>query len=170
LVEHGAHIFFVPHVHVPGGGGESDVPAITAVRDLLSPVERQRTTVVPPTLDAAEVKWCISRMDWFVGSRMHATIAALSTLTPTAAYAYSDKTRGVFETCGVGDEVVDARETHGAEAVALLMESFERRNESTVRLRDYVPRTVIASREQLRDVLAAAQAWREGRLPVGAIA
>ena len=57
--------------------------------------------MLSPDLDASEVKWCISKLDWFVGSRMHATIAALSSGVPCAAIAYSRKFRGVFATLGV---------------------------------------------------------------------
>ena len=112
------------------------------------------TTVLPPSLDAAEVKWCISRLDWFVGSRMHATIAALSTATPVAAYAYSDKTRGVFETCGAEDHVIDARRSSGEEAVERLMASYRVRQTSRATLARDTAATVSRSRDQLRDVIA----------------
>lgn len=153
LVDAGAHVLLVPHVHVPGGGGESDVNAIRAVRGRLDPARLSRTTVLSPDLDAAEVKWCIARADWFVGSRMHATIAALSTLTPVAAYAYSDKTRGVFETCGVAEHCVDAREESGTEAVQRLLEAFEARSETAAVLAEHATPTVARSREQLREIL-----------------
>ena len=153
LVALGAHVFLVPHVHVPGGRGESDVNAVRALAARLSPTERTRTTALPPELDAAQVKWCISRFDWFVGSRMHATIAALSTLTPATAYAYSDKTRGVFETCGVADQCIDARTTAGTEAVEQMVSGFHARAETARRLAEEGAATVARSKEQMRDVL-----------------
>lgn len=154
LIDEGATVVFVPHVHVPGGSGESDIAAIDRVRAALGPGERGRTAVLPPDLDAAEVKWCISRLEWFVGSRMHATIAALSTLTPALGYAYSDKTQGVFQTCGVGDQVLDARESTGTEAVRRILESFRVRGMTRAVLEAQVPSTIDASREQLRDIFA----------------
>src|SRR5699024_2128673 len=89
LIAGGAHVVFVPHVHLPDGTGESDVAAIAAVRSRLDEAELDRTSQIPAQLDAAQLKWCISRLDWFVGSRMHSTIGALSTGTPTFGYAYS---------------------------------------------------------------------------------
>lgn len=170
LLSAGAHVVFVPHVHEAGGSGESDILAISRIREELEPGETSRTITLPTSLDAAEVKWCIERLDWFVGSRMHATIAALSTMTPTAGYAYSDKTLGVFRTCGMGEHVVDARTTSGDDAVAAIMSSFERRAEISHRLRDSVPATVDASREQLRDLLGRIVQWREAGGEVEAIA
>ncbi|UFU02386.1 polysaccharide pyruvyl transferase family protein [Ruania suaedae] len=161
LISAGAHVLLVPHVHVPGGRDESDVAALRLVLEHLSERERVRTTLLPPQLDAAELKWSIARCDWFVGSRMHATIAALSTLTPAAAYVYSDKTRGVFDTCGVGDEVVDARRTAGRDAADRMIGSFERRAVTRTVLEDRAPQVVERSRAQLREVLDTVRRWRE---------
>ncbi len=157
LLADGAHVVLVPHVHEPEGRGESDVRSIAAVLQRLTPAQREMTTQLPPALDAAEAKWCISRVDWFTGSRMHATIAALSTFTPTAAYAYSDKTRGVFETCGAADQVVDARTDTGREAVDRLLASYRDRASLRAALtRDAAP-TVARSHDQLRDILDLAR-------------
>ena len=47
-----------------------------------------------------EVKNCISQMDIFIGSRMHATIGALSSGVVTIPVAYSRKFSGLFESIG----------------------------------------------------------------------
>ncbi|NED95090.1 polysaccharide pyruvyl transferase family protein [Phytoactinopolyspora alkaliphila] len=169
LVDSGAHVVLVPHVHVPGGGGESDIAAISAVVERLPESARQRLTVVPSELDAAEMKWCIAQCDWFVGSRMHATIAALSTRVPACGYAYSDKTHGVFDTCGVGHHVVDARRVSGAEAVEAMVTSFATRDAVKHDLDIRVPEVVERARQQLTDILDDVRAWKKG-LTLGAIA
>ncbi len=170
LIAAGARVIFVPHVHVPGGGGESDLGAIQALVAVLTEAEREHVSVLPTWLDAAEVKWCIGQLDWFVGSRMHATIAALSTLTPATGYAYSDKTRGVFETCGVSEEVVDARHWAGPAAVEEIVHRFENRQATRRTLAEHVPATVEASRRQLADVLEAITRWRVDAAQVETIA
>lgn len=162
LLSDGAHVVFVPHVHVPGGAGESDVRAIQLIQARLNDNELGRTTTLPPTLDAAELKWCIGQLDWFVGSRMHSTIAALSTLTPAAAYAYSDKTLGVFQTCGAGDEVVDARTVGGHEAAERMRSMFHHRAATADALARNVPSTVRRSRDQLRTTLEMVSQWHTG--------
>lgn len=167
LIGAGARVVFVPHVHAPGGGGESDVIAIQRIREGLSASERSGTVVVPPDLGPAEVKWCIAQLDWFVGSRMHATIAALSSGTPAAAYAYSDKTSGVFATCGMSDHVVDARRVAGGSAVEVLMASFLAREATRAELGRRAPAVVQQSRSQVRDLLSEV-AWGRatgGRVP-----
>lgn len=169
LVATGAHVLLVPHVHVPGGGGESDLNGVRSVLDRLDERTRARATVLPPTLGAAEVKWCIGQLDWFVGSRMHATIAALSSLTPATAYAYSDKTLGVFQSCGMGQYVVDARRSGGDEASAEILDHFARREQMARTLAQHAPATIEASRDQLRYVLDAVARWR-GTAKFGTIA
>lgn len=47
-----------------------------------------------------EAKNCISQMDIFIGSRMHATIGALSSGVVTIPVAYSRKFSGLFESIG----------------------------------------------------------------------
>lgn len=159
LIADGALVVFVPHVHLPGGVGESDVAAIEAVRSGLNETEIARTSEIPATLDAAELKWCISQLDWFVGSRMHSTIGALSTGTPTFGYAYSDKTQGVFDSCGMGSEVADARRVAGEEAVRSMFESYTSRSRLREELARLTPAVVEASQRQLRDVLTTVAGW-----------
>ena len=170
LLADGAHVVFVPHVHEVNGVGESDIAAIDAIRARLEPTEATRVTLLSPGLDAAELKWCISQLDWFAGSRMHATIAALSTLTPAAAFAYSDKTRGVFETCGMGRHVVDARTVAGQPAVEQLLDLFRRRETTRRELAASAPVTIEGARLQLTAVLDAVAQWRDHAHPVGSIA
>ena len=169
LIREGAHVLFLPHVHTADGRGESDARAIAALRDRLSSSERARTTVLPPQLDASALKWCISTLDWFVGSRMHSTIAALSTMTPTAAYAYSDKTLGVFQSCGMGDLVVDARTSSGQDAADFLLEAFRERAVTRAAMTTRTGATIEHSRQQLRDIFDTVKQWH-GTTPAERIA
>ena len=110
-------ILLVPHVVTAPGHFESDITACLAVRDALRTRAPDRVFVQPAVRDPREAKWIISQLHWFCGTRMHATIAALSSGVPTAAIAYSGKTLGVFETCGQGAGVVDPRECDSAAAI-----------------------------------------------------
>lgn len=68
-----------------------------------------RVEVLPQFYSAPELKWIISRLDWFAGARMHSTIAGISSGVPTMGLAYSDKAYGVFERCRIGSSVADLR-------------------------------------------------------------
>lgn len=54
-------------------------------------------TMAPPSLNAAQLKYIISRVRFFIGARTHSTIAALSSGVPTVAIAYSTKAQGINE-------------------------------------------------------------------------
>lgn len=170
LVAAGARVLLVPHVQVPGGLGESDIAAIDQLMGDLTSAERDRATVVSPELDAAELKWCIAQCDWFVGSRMHATIGALSSRVPAFGYAYSFKTLGVFETCGMGAHVADAREVAGPAAVEAMTASFGARAGSRDRLAETVPGVVDRAHGQLADIVTDVLRLRHDADRRGAIA
>lgn len=153
LVDRGARVLLVPHVRDVAHDRESDLAASRELIGLLPEEVSRRVTLAPDDVDARAAKWLISRCDWFCGTRMHATIAALSTATPAAAVAYSMKTRGVFGTCGLADEVVEARHIGTAEALERLLDAFDRRLEVRRCLTLSAPAVVAAAQDQMDDVL-----------------
>ncbi len=51
--------------------------------------------MMPNSFNAAQTKYVISYLRFFIGARMHAIIAALSTGVPTVSIAYSVKACGI---------------------------------------------------------------------------
>ena len=147
-------VLLVPHVRGrPGQVGQSDD---IACHRLMSELPAGRVRTLPPGLGPTETKWVIEQLDWFCGPRMHATIAALSTGTPVAGIAYSHKMRGVFTTCGLGDEdVIDARKVTTDEVVARLWDRWKQRD--AVRDRLEIGRWPVRARaeEQFASVLSS---------------
>ena len=158
LLDDGATVVLVPHVSADAGVAfENDLAACERVAEELGEAARAgRVLVAPGALDADEAKWVISHLDWFNGTRMHSTIAGLSSRVATSAIAYSAKTRGVFATCGAADQVVDARTATTGAAVEELLASWRDREPVRARLEETVPDINRRSREQVRDVLALA--------------
>jgi len=86
-------IYLIPHVTRP-------VPTDNDYIFLKNALQKSNTHnnelhLVPPDLSAAESKWVIGNMSVFLGSRMHANIAALSSCVPTLSLAYSIKAKGI---------------------------------------------------------------------------
>jgi polysaccharide pyruvyl transferase WcaK-like protein len=142
-------VLLVPHVFAEKGHYESDVDACESVLANLGESARNRVRIASGIKDPREAKWIIAKLDWFCGTRMHSTIAALSSGVPAAAIAYSPKTAGVFESCGQGEWVADPRETDNNEAVEVLWDSFSFRNRSAQTLSEKVPIVVRRAEEQL---------------------
>lgn len=168
LANSGATVVLTPHVVTRPGHYESDNDACEAVRrEVLaaSPSLASRIVTAPSFADPREVKWLIAGFDWFCGTRMHSTIASLSSGVPTAAVSYSPKTLGVFETCAQGDHVADPVTLDTAGVIEAVWRSFERRDAARESLRRALPGVVSRAREQLRDVIHAALSRGETGVP-----
>ncbi len=143
-------VLLVPHVLADPSSVESD---FAACQDVVSKLgSNERILVQSPCLDECESKWLISQCNWFMGTRMHATIAGLSTCTPTCTVSYSDKAYGVFDSCGLADQVFDPRMNTKDDILSLLMESLSIRESLSGRLKEKIPQVVLRARAQIRDI------------------
>jgi polysaccharide pyruvyl transferase WcaK-like protein len=147
-------LLLVPHVHRDPADPESDLGAALALRARLDDDFADRVEVLTGNLGAMELKWVLGRLSWFAGARMHATIGAFSSGTPTLAFGYSDKAAGVFDRCGLGAHVADLRRFDApalAEAVAV---SIAAREEMRADLALRIP-ALMAEAEAQMDAIAA---------------
>lgn len=135
-----SRIVLISHVMDQPGHYESDVEACMNIAGAIQNFATDRVLVAPIDLDPSEAKWLISRMDWFCGTRMHSTIASLSSNVPTAAVAYSDKTLGVFDTCGQAPQVFDPRILETDAVIRGLLQSFNDRDSIRESLAKSLPR------------------------------
>lgn len=151
----------VPHVQAPVGHYESDPEACEAARNALAPGLRSRVHILRNVETAPQAKWVIAHCHWFCGTRMHATIAGLSSGVPTAAISYSDKTLGVFETCSAGDAVVDPRELGTEDVVERLWSIWQDREASRATLSREAPGMVRRAADQMDAICSVLT--KEGR-------
>lgn len=82
----------------------------------------------PPFHNPIAAKNVISTMDVFIGSRMHATIAAFSSGVPTIPVAYSRKFSGLFHALGY-NYIVDLLNMETEEALSMTLDYIERKDE-----------------------------------------
>lgn len=134
-----ADILFVPHTFAPPGSVESDPAGCAAIMEQADSQYKDRLHIVQLPHNQNEIKWVIGQCDFFAGSRMHSCIAALSQGIPTLGVAYSKKFKGVFDSVGVADWVLDARSLGTDAAIALALDSFLKRDELREKLRKTVP-------------------------------
>lgn len=97
LQQMGNRVFLVPHVLARPGEStqEDDVRAAEELRR-----EFPQCEMAPAFVSPVEAKSWISGLDGFVGSRMHATIAAFTSGVATVPAAYSRKFAGFFGALG----------------------------------------------------------------------
>lgn len=132
-------VLLVPHVMGSARNPESDMLACAQVYQELAGTCGGRLHSLEGTYDQHEIKYAIGRCDFFLGSRMHACIAALSQCVPAIGLAYSSKFAGVFETLNTGDLVIDLRMNDQAEALARIRDTFLKRKTISAQLQTTMP-------------------------------
>jgi len=149
-----ANICLIPHVLVNNNHYESDIKACTAAMiDLkLNQKDAKRIIIVERNFNQCEIKWIISQMSWFCGTRMHSTIAALSTQVPTSAIAYSLKTLRVFKTCGQGNQVVDPRVLSTNDTVDNLIACWQELEKTKSSLQRLMPSVLTKAQKQFEQI------------------
>jgi len=117
LLDPGIRVLLVPHTF--GGEGEvmDDYRASRLVYEKFIGEFPGKMYLFNERYDQYELKGIIGLCDFFIGSRMHACIAALSQGIPAVGVAYSQKFLGVFTSVGMDSFVVDARTVGNGEAI-----------------------------------------------------
>jgi polysaccharide pyruvyl transferase WcaK-like protein len=154
LTETDCNIVLIPHVLVAEKHFESDMAACKHVLNLFQDADKQRIEIISDSYDQCEIKWVISQMDWFCGTRMHSTIASLSTGVATAAIAYSLKTWRVFKTCGQEQQVIDPREIDTQAVVDGLWQCWLQRHQVKLSLQQQLPKVLSIAKQQM-DLICA---------------
>lgn len=124
LAEHPGELWLIPHTFAPPHSVESDPEASRQLRASLPADLQARVRLVTRAYDQHEIKGVIGGCSFFIGSRMHACIAALSQGIPAVGVAYSRKFQGVFESVGVQDWVIDGRDTETQAAIEKILELY----------------------------------------------
>ena len=119
----GTQVHLVPHVIVPAGrlAAEDDYSASMKLH-----AEFPNTIVAPAFETPSEAKTYIAGMDFFMGARMHACIAAFSSGVPVIPMAYSRKFAGLFGSIGY-DHTVDCTSETSEAIKTKIIAGFENR-------------------------------------------
>jgi colanic acid/amylovoran biosynthesis protein len=100
-------VILVPHVTDTINNRHDDRIMQSMIINLLDTKINEKVFSITEDLPAIKLKSIIARCDYFVGSRMHASIASLSTSVPTIVIAYSKKYLGIMSHFGMEDFVFD---------------------------------------------------------------
>jgi polysaccharide pyruvyl transferase WcaK-like protein len=99
-----------------------------------------RLVLADASLRAREMKYLISRCRFFIGSRTHSTIAALSSDVPTISLSYSMKSRGINrDVLGHEDFVLPVNNLSLQSLQKMLQELIDRESEVRAALEKRIP-------------------------------
>lgn len=117
----GVSVALVPHVIAPNLPRDDDAAACDALQREFPQVERVADFASP-----IAAKSYISGLDFLVGARMHATIAAYSSGVPVVPISYSRKFEGLFGNLNY-PWLVNAKGIGTKAAIAFVFDAFEKR-------------------------------------------
>jgi len=135
----GLRVLLVPHVFGTGDDSESDSAVCEKIYRELKPRYGDKLYFARGEYDQGEIKHIIGLCGFFIGSRMHACIAALSQNIPTVSIAYSKKFKGVMETIGVDDHVADPRSMDQGQVLAVIEKAYQEREQIKKHLEQKMP-------------------------------
>lgn len=119
----GCEVHLVSHViFPPGHPGEDDYAAAKRLA-----AEFPGTVLAPRFGSPSEAKSYIAGLDFFMGARMHACIAAFSSGVPVIPMAYSRKFKGLFGSIGF-DRTVDCTSESREFLLETITAAFEERS------------------------------------------
>lgn len=117
-------IILIPHTYGDVTSVNSDP---SACEQLIKEVNSEMVFMLTDEYNQSELKYIIGKCNFFMGSRMHSCIAALSQNVPTIGLAYSKKFLGVFESIGAGEFVVDCRSMSDDLILQKVYSNYEKR-------------------------------------------
>jgi len=139
LEKENVNVIVIPHVFGDKENVESDVHAGILFYEEYKDKYQDKLFNIEEKYDQNEIKYIIGMCDFFIGSRMHACIAALSQGVPTAAIAYSDKFYGVMSSIDFAELVSDPRTMNISEIMLRIDSIFRNRKEIKIRLQKMLP-------------------------------
>lgn len=132
-------VLLVPHVLSPSRAVEDDPNACRQLYEKLSEKYPGRIFLTQGSYNHNGIKHIIGLCDFFIGSRMHACIAALSQSIPSVGIAYSKKFQGVFDSVEMGNYVADVYQCSEDKLLSTIKTALEDRKKIRMHLNKVVP-------------------------------
>lgn len=123
--------------------------------DLWKTMHHDRLVLAPLFFTPIDAKSYIAGMDFFMGARMHATIAAFSAGVPVVPMAYSRKFNGLFIDTLSYSHLIDLKEDEETAILTMVKEAYSNREDLQREIADRMSTTVATQKEKLINELTA---------------
>jgi polysaccharide pyruvyl transferase WcaK-like protein len=130
-------VVLIPHVFSENPGAD-DLFACREAQELLRDLGG-KVYLIEQNYSSPEIKAIIAQCEFFIGARMHACIAALSTGTPVVPISYSHKFAGILQRFEIQDWLVDPNALSQEQAIDLVLLGYEHREEIRKRIITKLP-------------------------------
>ena len=142
-------IILIPHVMVKDIEVEDDFRVCKKIASDLNSKLNIKIKTIDKYYREDEIKAIISGCDYFIGSRMHACIGAISTCVPTSPIAYSRKFIGIWDTIGLGYCVTDPRKQNEDEIINSIIDNFNNR----IKIKDKLSTEIPLLKEKIETII-----------------
>ncbi|MCL6584921.1 MAG: polysaccharide pyruvyl transferase family protein [Anoxybacillus sp.] len=114
-------------------------------REILDGLPNTNAELIDYDLHPRELKYFYSKMDMFVGTRMHSNIFSLSSKVPTVAINYEHKTKGIMDLLDLSEFVLDINEITEESIIKTIVKCWDNRYELQTHLTEKIPLVVEAA-------------------------
>jgi colanic acid/amylovoran biosynthesis protein len=135
---YGAKVLLMPQVLGPNPFNDDR----NISREILKEIDKQYAELLDYDFHPRELKYMYSKMDMFIGTRMHSNIFALSTFVPTVAINYEHKTSGIMKMLELDDFVVDIKDIEPASFIEMIDRCWDNRSKLRNDLEQNIPAVV----------------------------
>ena len=139
-------LHLIPHVVSSERGVENDY---AVSYDLYEEYNTDKLILSPLFLDPIAAKNYIAGMDFFMGARMHSTIAAFSSGVPVVPMAYSRKFNGLFADTLEYQYVADMKTCNADEILGTIISAYENKDNLNMIINDRMTTTVKTKKDLL---------------------
>lgn len=122
-----SHIVFIPHTIEKSNLNKDD--DMNICNELANEIKDYSSHSIVNTLDYTpeEIKWLISKCDFFIGSRFHSLIASISSSVPSIAIGWHWKYNEMMEWVDLDGNVIQYWELNSKKLINLFEHNFNRR-------------------------------------------
>lgn len=129
LIEHfqqkGKMVYLIPHSYHYGSPEPSNDDLLACRETYFKLIDKRNVILIEKDLKSPQIKYLISQMSFFIGTRMHANYAAIFTNVPLYGLAYSYKFQGAFEHNGIFNRISMINNI-GKEDISYIIENIEK--------------------------------------------
>jgi colanic acid/amylovoran biosynthesis protein len=161
IAAYDGRVLFIPHVTGPTDKHD-DRRAHRWVRERM--IHAEAAYALNGDYRPDELKALIGCCDIFMGARMHANIAALSSCVPTVAIAYSHKTPGIMASCALQEFMVRTETMTIQETGDKLDTCWQSREALTHMLQEKLPDVQSRARQNIAFISGIVEPYGRGHL------
>lgn len=111
-------------------------------REILNGIDSKYSELIDYDFNPRELKYFYSKLDMFIGTRMHSNIFSLSSYVPTVAINYEHKTRGIMELLDLEEYVLEINEITPNDLIATSERCWTERHLLKERLEIQIPQVL----------------------------